>query len=219
MFMNSEVIQKVNFFQFADPSFILIVSKCLKPKLTLESNYIVYQGEVATQMYFIKSGIVQILSTDNKTVIAYMSEGTYFGEIGILITEKRTCFVKAKTPCVLFTINGEELIKILEKYPLIYKFLKAVANQRLQTTAPEDLIEQDKEFDSMAEKQVSKKQRESKRELGSMFEIRNRSSSSGSLMKSGTEPVVLEKEDLKIKFWLTEEYKYYDNFIIIPFSR
>ena len=43
-------------------------------------------GEVATEMFFIKSGIVQVLSTDNKTVIAYMSEGTYFGEIGVLLT-------------------------------------------------------------------------------------------------------------------------------------
>ena len=69
-------------------------------------------------MYFIKSGIVQVLSTDNKTVVAYMSEGTYFGEIGILITQKRTCFVKAKTPCVLFTIKRCDMLDILEKFPL-----------------------------------------------------------------------------------------------------
>jgi CRP-like cAMP-binding protein len=37
-------------------------------------------------MYFIKSGIVQVLATDNKTIIAFMTEGTYFGEIGLLIT-------------------------------------------------------------------------------------------------------------------------------------
>ena len=44
-------------------------------------------------MYFIKSGIVQVLATDNKTIIAFMSEGTYFGEIGILLTQKRTCSI------------------------------------------------------------------------------------------------------------------------------
>jgi len=37
-------------------------------------------------MYFIKSGIVQVIATDNKTSIAFMSEGTYFGEIGVLLT-------------------------------------------------------------------------------------------------------------------------------------
>lgn len=58
LFINSEVIQKVNFFQFADPSFILIISKFLKPKLCLADNYVLFLGEVATKMYFIKSGIV-----------------------------------------------------------------------------------------------------------------------------------------------------------------
>jgi CRP-like cAMP-binding protein len=42
-------------------------------------------------MYFIKYGIVQVLATDNKTSIAYMSEGTYFGEIGVLLSQKRSC--------------------------------------------------------------------------------------------------------------------------------
>jgi len=60
-------------------------------------------------MYFVKSGIVSVISTDNKTVIAYMSEGTYFGEIGVLLTQKRSCFVKSKTVCVFFTISSEDL--------------------------------------------------------------------------------------------------------------
>lgn len=43
-------------------------------------------------------------------MIAYMSEGTYFGEIGVLLTQKRTCFVKARTTCVFFTIGASDLI-------------------------------------------------------------------------------------------------------------
>lgn len=86
LFINSEIIQKVNFFQFAEPSFILMLSKSLRPELSLAENYIIYKGEVADRMYFIKSGIVSVISTDNKTIIAYMSEGTYFGEIGVLLT-------------------------------------------------------------------------------------------------------------------------------------
>jgi CRP-like cAMP-binding protein len=86
LFVNSGLIQKVNFFQFAEPDFILRLSKSLTPELALEDSFVVQRGEVATKMYFIKSGIVQVLATDNKTIIAFMSEGTYFGEIGILLT-------------------------------------------------------------------------------------------------------------------------------------
>jgi len=77
-------------------------------------------------MYFIKYGIVQVLATDNKTSIAYMSEGTYFGEIGVLLSYKRSCSVKARACTSLFSISKDELIPILGKYPLIYKYLKAV---------------------------------------------------------------------------------------------
>ena len=62
------------------------MSKCLKPKLCLTDNYVVQVGEVATKMYFVKSGIVKVFASDDKTVIAYMSEGTYFGEVGVLLT-------------------------------------------------------------------------------------------------------------------------------------
>lgn len=93
LFVNSGLIQKVNFFQFAEPDFILRLSKSLAPELALEDSYVVQRGEVATKMYFIKSGIIQVLATDNKTILAFMSDGTYFGEIGILLTQKRTCSI------------------------------------------------------------------------------------------------------------------------------
>ena len=72
---------------------------------------------MATKMFFIHQGIVQILATDNKTVIAFQSQGCYFGEIGVLLTEKRSCSVKAVTMCIFMTISKEALEKIFETYP------------------------------------------------------------------------------------------------------
>jgi CRP-like cAMP-binding protein len=69
-------------------------------------------------MYFIRKGVVKVLANDNKTTLAFMGEGSYFGEIGVLITKKRTVSVKAKTICIFFTIPQEELIEILEAFPV-----------------------------------------------------------------------------------------------------
>lgn len=41
---------------------------------------------MATKFYFIKSGIVQVIATDGKTPIALMGEGSFFGEVGVLLT-------------------------------------------------------------------------------------------------------------------------------------
>lgn len=82
---------------------------------------------------------MQILATDYKSVIALQSQGCYFGEIGVLLTEKRSCSVKAVTMCIFMTITKEELETIFESYPQQAKFLRAVGRQRLLTTKPEDL--------------------------------------------------------------------------------
>jgi CRP-like cAMP-binding protein len=73
----------------------------------------VQRGEVATKMYFIKSGLISVLATDNRTIIAFMSEGTYFGEIGILLTQKRSCSIQARSLCVFFTIEKDDLMDVL----------------------------------------------------------------------------------------------------------
>ena len=41
LFVNSGLIQKVNFFQFAEPDFILRISKALLPELALQDSYVV----------------------------------------------------------------------------------------------------------------------------------------------------------------------------------
>jgi CRP-like cAMP-binding protein len=127
LFINSDLIQKVNFFQFADPSFILEISQYLKPKLCLTDNYVMMKGEMANHMYFIKSGIVEIIATDNKTAIAFQSEGTYFGEIGVILDMKRTCSVKSRTASIFYYISKKKLLSVLEKHPLQFKFLRGVA--------------------------------------------------------------------------------------------
>jgi len=53
LFVNSGLIQKINFFQFAEPDFILKLSKSLNPEMALQDSFVVQRGEMATKMYFI----------------------------------------------------------------------------------------------------------------------------------------------------------------------
>ena len=73
LFFNCELIQKVKFFQLAEPTFILDISRCMQPQICLYGDFVVEVDTVALEMFFIQSGIVQILATDNKTIIAYQS--------------------------------------------------------------------------------------------------------------------------------------------------
>jgi CRP-like cAMP-binding protein len=46
-------------------------------------------------MYFIQSGVCEVYATDGETVIVYLTEGCYFGEIGMVLQDKRSVSVKA----------------------------------------------------------------------------------------------------------------------------
>lgn len=81
LFVN-EIYKKVKFFQTSDPMFILSIARVMMPKLCMADDNAVEAGDIADEMFIIKNGIVEVLATDNSTVIAYLSEGSYFGEIG-----------------------------------------------------------------------------------------------------------------------------------------
>lgn len=89
-FMSTNLIKKIKLFQFSSPMFILSFVRIMMPKICMASDYVVEVGDIADEMYFIKNGLVEIQATDNSTVIAYMSEGSYFGEIGILLLGTRS---------------------------------------------------------------------------------------------------------------------------------
>lgn len=91
-------------------------------------------------MYFVNSGIVEILATNNETILAYQGPGCYFGEIGVFLTGKRSCSVRVRQSAILFKIGKAELNRMLQNFPMQAKFLRAVGRQRLKTTKVEDLV-------------------------------------------------------------------------------
>ena len=101
------------------------------------------KGEIAEKMYFIKKGQVKVVCNDDESqYIAYLNEGSYFGEIGILMNNRqRTTSVLAETQCKFYIIGANKLRQILPRFPAQERFLNEVAKQRKLTTFVKDLQE------------------------------------------------------------------------------
>ena len=84
-------------------------------------------GDLADRMYFIRSGLVEILATDGRTRIAILRQGGYFGEIGLILTDRRTVSVRSITTCELEVLPREKFMIVARKFPETFKFLKKVA--------------------------------------------------------------------------------------------
>jgi len=90
-------------------------------------------------MFFIRKGRVVVYATDEMTEIAYLDEGSFFGEIGILFHQNRSVSVRSITASLISTITNQEFKTILKSFPEYRKFIKKIAIQRLETTSIRDI--------------------------------------------------------------------------------
>lgn len=109
-------------------------------EISIAGDFVIRVNQKADKIHFVQNGSLEVLASDNLTTIALIGLGSYFGEIGILITGKRTASVRAISNCMTYSIKGQDFLQILQDHPIQEKFLRAVGYQRLQTTGPEDII-------------------------------------------------------------------------------
>lgn len=137
VYMHQDLINNSRLFN--DPGFMLGLIRNLKPRFYMAGDMIIRQGEYAEEFYLIRNGSVEVLATDGETCIAIMNQGAFFGEIGILIQDRRSVSVKARTATLLSYIKKGPLLNVLRNFPEHTEFLRKVAMQRLSTTHPSDL--------------------------------------------------------------------------------
>ena len=141
--LNRKIIESVKFFQAAPPEFLSVISCKLNPQFCINNDYIVKADEVADKMYFIQTGYIEVLCKNEIETLIYYGKGSYFGEVGVLITGKRTLSVKSKSDSIVYYIMKDDLLTILDVFPQQMEFLKMVANQRLSTTRFDNLSKSD----------------------------------------------------------------------------
>ena len=70
-------MRAVPFFFDADPDFVTAIITKLEFEVYLEGDVIIREGELGTEMYFLKSGVVSV-SCDGQTTDD-LTDGSYFG--------------------------------------------------------------------------------------------------------------------------------------------
>ena len=72
-----DLVQAVPFFADAEPDFVSAIVTKLKFEVFLEGDIIIREGEMGTEMYFLREGIVEITIGDQ--IADELTEGAYFG--------------------------------------------------------------------------------------------------------------------------------------------
>jgi CRP-like cAMP-binding protein/Fe-S-cluster-containing dehydrogenase component len=90
------------------------------------------QGEAADSFYLVRIGFVKISEEypGGELVLAYLSRGDYFGEIGLLGGGVRTASCTALDHVEVVKISGDDFREMMARFPSVRGGLEAVAAER-----------------------------------------------------------------------------------------
>lgn len=109
--MDAQQLVKVDLFKALSPESRAEIAAVMKPMTISAGTKIVKVGDVAREMFFVLSGTVSIVDSDNHE-IRVLQPGTFFGELGLIYNIPRTVSVVALDEvhlCVLLKANFDAL--------------------------------------------------------------------------------------------------------------
>ncbi|SCU97816.1 LAFA_0G13454g1_1 [Lachancea sp. 'fantastica'] len=162
------------------------IALCVELKQAEPYEYIFHAGDRGTNIYFIVSGEVEVLTRDPSSpesdstkcikrcekLIARLGPGQYFGEMGFLgsISDDRaksirSADVRSVSSSTLLVLTGETLKHFCESYPIVKREITKTADDRasrnLTSTCEEDNSDSDSGLDSISSSErVLKKPRQ-----------------------------------------------------------
>ncbi|KAI8929535.1 cyclic nucleotide-binding-like protein [Entophlyctis helioformis] len=103
----------------------------LKPVQYRNGEIIIRKGDMASEMYFVVRGVVQVYDECTEQVFAQFQPGSFFGEVGLFFKIKRSATVRCHSPVVtVFKLLKSDLDTILTNYPEVRQKIEAEAAQR-----------------------------------------------------------------------------------------
>ena len=131
--VNREVIAKVPLFNKCQVGFISALVPFLKPQAVLPGDALIREGTVAAEMYFIRTGSVEVLDKAGEA-LAVLGEGSYIGEIALLFREKRNATVRALAFSSLFMLSKFDFDQVAAHFPEDLESMMRIAALRKRNT-------------------------------------------------------------------------------------
>jgi CRP/FNR family cyclic AMP-dependent transcriptional regulator len=93
-----------------------------------EGKHLVDEGDYAYDLMAIEEGSAEVRRGDE--VVAQLGPGDFFGEVGLLDTERRTATVVATAPMRLITLDRWDMKRLEKTAPAALERIQAAAAER-----------------------------------------------------------------------------------------
>jgi cAMP-dependent protein kinase regulator len=96
-----------------------------------EGENLVTEGRFAHEFFVIEDGSAEVLKDGER--IAELGPGDFFGEIGLLETDRRTATVRATTPMDVIVMFGRDFKQMEHEMPTVADRVRAAIRARLDS--------------------------------------------------------------------------------------
>jgi Ion transport protein/Cyclic nucleotide-binding domain len=127
-----DLLDKVPLFHHASPTLRNLLLMALHAQTYAPGGHIVREGEIGREIYFISRGKVEILSEGGTRDHGSLEGGDYFGDLSLMLGERRTASVKALTYCEVFVLEAERFDEIRKEYPEFRTVLQKMSSERTE---------------------------------------------------------------------------------------
>lgn len=126
-----DLVSRVPMFAALDTKVRRSVARLLRPRLAVPNEVIVRKGERGDAMYFISSGAVEVRIEPNHV---QLGTGDFFGELALLVADRRNADVVALGYCQLLSLAARDLRRLFGTEPALRDQIHAVAQARTAAT-------------------------------------------------------------------------------------
>jgi voltage-gated potassium channel len=128
--LTCELIDQVPLFRHCSPALRNVLLLALKPQIFVPGSQIVREGERGEGIYFISGGDAEIVSDEGRASHGTLSAGDHFGDLSLMLREKRSAAVRATTYCDVFVLEGADFERIKNEYEELREVLKRVSAEQ-----------------------------------------------------------------------------------------
>ncbi|KAL3805148.1 hypothetical protein HJC23_003376 [Cyclotella cryptica] len=118
-----DVVSHISFFSEIDDLLIGEICMSLRTRIFLPGDMIILKGDVGKELFIVAKGVVEVLRDDlpanmrSNAPKILLRNGSFFGEIALVMEVRRTCSVQARTVCEVNVLQQPAFDSVLRENP------------------------------------------------------------------------------------------------------